>query len=237
MLFGSNTPTPEFRGNSRERGPRSPEGTRQGSDPPLGVHRSAPRHTGRGDKSGCSGRRGVLRRRWQLAPCGSGAALAARRVLRAGGGLSPGRRVGAGGTGAGRALAACGRTLGLSRARRAGWANRAGGGVGRGTSQIGAKSGPGRFRQAPRLKPGTAAAQARRVCGRLGSAAKRCRCDAGLCRVMAGYQSSRARFRGRAQRAYKEETPSPGPGLSDESSFSAKTLCFRSGCYFGPAER
>lgn len=39
--FWGHTPTPEFRENSHERGPRSPAGTAQGFDPPLGPHRSA----------------------------------------------------------------------------------------------------------------------------------------------------------------------------------------------------
>ena len=39
--FWGDTPTPEFCENSHERGPRSPAGTAQGFDPPLGPHRSA----------------------------------------------------------------------------------------------------------------------------------------------------------------------------------------------------
>ena len=39
--FWCDTPTPEFCENSHERGPRSPAGTAQGFDPPLGPHRSA----------------------------------------------------------------------------------------------------------------------------------------------------------------------------------------------------
>ena len=39
--FWSHTPTPEFCENSHERGPRSPAGTAQGFDPPLGAHQSA----------------------------------------------------------------------------------------------------------------------------------------------------------------------------------------------------
>ena len=39
--FLGDTPTPEFCENSRERGPRSPAGTAQGFDPPLGPHRNA----------------------------------------------------------------------------------------------------------------------------------------------------------------------------------------------------
>lgn len=39
--FWGDTPTPEFCENSHERGPRSPAGTAQGLDPPLGPHRSA----------------------------------------------------------------------------------------------------------------------------------------------------------------------------------------------------
>ena len=39
--FWCDTPTPEFCENSHERGPRSPAGTAQGFDPPLGAHRSA----------------------------------------------------------------------------------------------------------------------------------------------------------------------------------------------------
>ena len=39
--FWGDTPTPEFCENLHERGPRSPAGTAQGFDPPLGAHRSA----------------------------------------------------------------------------------------------------------------------------------------------------------------------------------------------------
>lgn len=39
--FWGHTPTPEFCENSHERGPRSPAGTAQGFDPPLGAHQSA----------------------------------------------------------------------------------------------------------------------------------------------------------------------------------------------------
>ena len=39
--FWGHTPTPEFCENSHERGARSPAGTAQGFDPPLGAHRSA----------------------------------------------------------------------------------------------------------------------------------------------------------------------------------------------------
>lgn len=35
--FWGHTPTPKFRENSHERGPRSPAGTAQGFDPPLGA--------------------------------------------------------------------------------------------------------------------------------------------------------------------------------------------------------
>lgn len=145
MLFGSNTPTPEFRGNSRERGPRSPEGTRQGSDPPLGVHRSAPRHTGRGGGS----------RLQRTARCAA-EALAARpsRQRRGLGGeacAARGRRPFAGAArrggrnGRGKALAACGRTLGLSRARRAGWATGRAAALGATRAKLGPNPGRGCF--------------------------------------------------------------------------------------------
>ena len=39
--FWGDAPTPEFCENSHEREPRSPAGTAQGFDPPLGAHRSA----------------------------------------------------------------------------------------------------------------------------------------------------------------------------------------------------
>ena len=58
FCFGANTPTPEFCENSRERGPRSPAGTAQGFDPPLGAQRNAaaraaavPEPSGRGKKA------------------------------------------------------------------------------------------------------------------------------------------------------------------------------------------
>ena len=38
MPFGANTPTPEFVGNSRVRGARSPPGTPRDSDPPSRAH-------------------------------------------------------------------------------------------------------------------------------------------------------------------------------------------------------
>ena len=48
--FWGNTPTPEFCENSHERGPRSPAGTAQGFDPPLGAQRNAAARGG-----GCAG--------------------------------------------------------------------------------------------------------------------------------------------------------------------------------------
>ena len=48
--FWGNTPTPEFCENSHERGPRSPAGTAEGFDPPLGAQRSAAARGG-----GCAG--------------------------------------------------------------------------------------------------------------------------------------------------------------------------------------
>ena len=50
FCFVANTPTPEFCENSRERGPRSPAGTAEGFDPPLGAQRSAAARGG-----GCAG--------------------------------------------------------------------------------------------------------------------------------------------------------------------------------------
>ena len=47
-FLGFNTPGPEFRGNSRERGRRSLTRHAQGSDPPLGAHTS-PRRSGKAD--------------------------------------------------------------------------------------------------------------------------------------------------------------------------------------------
>ena len=51
--FWGNTPTPDFCENSRERGPRSPAGTAQGFDPPLGHTRA--RRARRGRFAGLSG--------------------------------------------------------------------------------------------------------------------------------------------------------------------------------------
>ena len=48
FIFGADTPGPEFRGISRERGRRSLTRHAQGSDPPLGAHTS-PRRSGKAD--------------------------------------------------------------------------------------------------------------------------------------------------------------------------------------------
>ena len=48
--FWGDTPTPEFCENSHERGPRSPGGTAEGFDPPLGAQRNAAARGG-----GCAG--------------------------------------------------------------------------------------------------------------------------------------------------------------------------------------
>ena len=47
FCFGAITPGPEFRGNLRERGPRSPATGFQGSDPPLGAHFAEAKHESR----------------------------------------------------------------------------------------------------------------------------------------------------------------------------------------------
>ena len=54
FCFGAITPGPEFRGNLRERGPRSPATGFQRFDPPLGAHAS-PRRSGKADQGsrGC----------------------------------------------------------------------------------------------------------------------------------------------------------------------------------------
>ena len=85
--FWGNTPTPEFCENSHERGPRSPAGTAQGFDPPLGA---TPERGGRGAAAvpESSGRRrtggGVPRRARRGRRC-AGAARARRCVGQRGG--------------------------------------------------------------------------------------------------------------------------------------------------------
>ena len=112
--FLGDTPTPEFCENSRERGPRSPAGTAEGFDPPLGAQRSAAARGG-----GCAGA-GRARRKGDGVPQRAGRGRAFRRggVRRAAvpggtagvfgaeaGGFSPG---GGPPTGRGRGLAAWG---------------------------------------------------------------------------------------------------------------------------------
>ena len=75
LRFGADTPGPEFRGNSRERGRRSLTRHAQGSDPPLGAHTS-PRRSGKADH-------------------GSRVCLAPRLCLGGAGGLTFGRRAAA----------------------------------------------------------------------------------------------------------------------------------------------
>ena len=108
-VFGANTPGPEFRGISRERGRRSLTRHAQGSDSPLGAHTS-PRRSGKSDlgsracqPQGCAsaGRRADLR----AAGGGNGRAGGARRAGFGGGRgnlRAFGRRT-AGGSGHGRA--------------------------------------------------------------------------------------------------------------------------------------
>lgn len=100
--FWSNTPTPEFCENSHERGPRSPAGTAQGFDPPLGSRRNA---------AGAA-------RRLCRSQAGGGALAAVCIGGRSAGVVSPGQR----GQGAvpGGAAGASGRRGGRFRARRAG---------------------------------------------------------------------------------------------------------------------
>lgn len=57
LFFGANTPGPEFRGNSRERGPRSPATGSQGFDPPLGAQAFA-EQSGKVCLAGARGGRG-----------------------------------------------------------------------------------------------------------------------------------------------------------------------------------
>ncbi len=86
--FWGHTPTLEFCENSHERGPRSPAGTAQGFDPPLGLHRSAAGTA----RAVCAG---VKRAAAHWRRCASaGAARASFRRGAAGGGagvVSPGR--------------------------------------------------------------------------------------------------------------------------------------------------
>ena len=113
--FWGNTPTPEFCANSHERGPRSPAGTAQGFDPPLGA---TPERGGRGAAAvpESSGRRRT----------GGGVPRRAQRerfsLGRRGQGAVPGGAAGASGTrGAGAFLPGGGGkpgTGGLGRVRR-----------------------------------------------------------------------------------------------------------------------
>ena len=133
FVLGLIPPTPEFCENSRERGPRSPAGTAQGFDPPLGAQQNAAARCG-----GCAGvgrarrkdggvprraRRGLLPgRRGQGAV--SGDATGASGARRAGAFLPGcGRKPGAGGLGRVR------RTKAAWRARRRGAGTLPGGGA------------------------------------------------------------------------------------------------------------
>ena len=88
FCFGTNTPTPEFCENSHERGPRSPAGTAQGFDPPLGAQRNAAARGG-----DCAGV-GRTRRK------GGGVPRRARRGRRFAGAARARRSAGARGAGA-----------------------------------------------------------------------------------------------------------------------------------------
>lgn len=109
--FWGDTPTPEFCENSHERGPRSPAGTAQGFDPPLGAQRNAAARAAAVPEPGGRGKKAAM--------CFGGADA---------GGLLPGRR----GTGAipGRAAGVFGAgSWGVPSGRRA--ANGARAGLGR----------------------------------------------------------------------------------------------------------
>lgn len=108
--FWGDTPTPEFCENSHERGPRSPAGTAQGFDPPLGHtgtrrarrERFAPESSGRRRTGGGVPRR-ARRRRFSPGRRGQGAVpdgAAGASGARGAGAFLPG---GGGGAGRGRA--------------------------------------------------------------------------------------------------------------------------------------
>ena len=91
--FWGNTPTPEFCENSRERGPRSPGGTAEGFDPPLGAQRNAAARGG-----GCAGagrarrKDGGVPRRAGRGRAFAGAACGGRCAVRNGGRFRRGSR-------------------------------------------------------------------------------------------------------------------------------------------------
>ena len=184
--FWGDTPTPEFCENSHERGPRSPAGTAQGFDPPLGPHRNAAGAA----RAVCAGvkRAAAHWRRCASAGAGravfAGAARARRSAGRRGGRFRArgagaflpggGGKPGAGGLGRVR------RTKAAWRARRRGagtWpgsAARAVFGAFRGGSEEGAAGG-GRGAARPGRLP---VAGARRAAARKNGCTQR-----GLCRV------------------------------------------------------
>lgn len=116
--FWDDTPGPEFRGNSRERGPRSPRNRAREFDPPLGARAVWPGGRGAGAAGPGRGRHAFFSRgRGGGGPAGArrarGAAAASRRAKAGGAGRRRGEKRGG----------ACAGTGGLRRAR----ARRAGG--------------------------------------------------------------------------------------------------------------
>lgn len=117
--FWGDTPGPEFRGNSRERGPRSPANRARGFDSPLGARAVRPGAGARGRPGARRGRRAFFLR-------AGGAAAGLRGAHRARGAAATSCRAKAGGAGQRRGEkkgGACAGTGGPRRAR----ARRAGG--------------------------------------------------------------------------------------------------------------
>ena len=169
--FWCDTPTPEFCENSHERGPRSPAGTAQGFDPPLGPHRSAAGTAW----AVCAG---VKRAAAHWRRCASAAQRERFSLGRRGQGAVPGGAAGASGTrGAGAFLPGGGGkpgTGGLGRVRRTktAWrARRARGG------HVAGRCGTGGFRGFPGRTRGRRGGQ--RARGGKAGAAARCRGAAG----------------------------------------------------------
>ena len=169
--FWGDTPTPEFCENSHERGPRSPAGTAQGFDPPLGAHQSAAGTA----RAVCAG---VKRAAAHWRRCASAGAARAVFAGAARAKRSAGRR-------GGRFRGAGSRSLPSGRRREAGrgrdWPREAHKGRVAGTAarggHVAGRRGAGGFRGFPGRKRGRRGG--RRARGSKAEAAARCRGTAG----------------------------------------------------------
>ena len=239
FVFGAKTPGPEFRGNSRERGPRSPAPHFQGFDPPLGTQplRAGPRWHSAVPGRAVAEARGSCAGAAVRGAAGLGGGRCGHTRSRASGAGGAVRRHTPGDAGRGRA-GALARKPGCVSEEARGLGGRPGRGGAAACGPNAAKSGRGPGARRRPSEGGVPGGGGGAGPGRRRWTLRHSKLSPAACVgswAHPGGAGSAARRKG-AFSLYKEARRSAGFSLSNQSCSGPITLCFRSGCFFGGAE-